>query len=97
LISNCNPVKETKFFKAGSQRGVLFGGFVSHHALSRSVQTYEQLANYQELAIIADAQELIRLRRIRDAQYNWHRPYPPEPTRPSSCSETTEGMSDAQC
>ena len=25
------------------------GGFVSHHALSRSVQTYEQLSNYQEL------------------------------------------------
>ena len=179
------------------------GGFVSHHALSRSVQTYEQLANYQELvahieqlrtqrktlieiaaslnaegfrppkrasqftkgivsrfllerqvrrgtrasrssnvhcleagewwladlacelsmpiatlhrwrrvgwvvarkvpaargqwAIIADAQELIRLRRLRDAQYSWHRPYPPELTRPSSCSETTEGMSDAQC
>jgi DNA invertase Pin-like site-specific DNA recombinase len=179
------------------------GGFVSHHALSRSVQTYEQLANYQELvtrieqlrtqcktlteiaaslnadgfrppkrasqftkgivsrfllerearrgtraprapdvrhleadewwladlaselsmpiatlhrwqrvgwvvarkvaaargqwAISADAQELIRLRRLRDAQHSWHRPYPPELTRPSSCSETTEGMSDAQC
>jgi hypothetical protein len=48
-------------------------------------------------AITADAQELIRLRRLRDALHSWHRPYPPELTRPRSCSERDEATPEAQC
>jgi DNA invertase Pin-like site-specific DNA recombinase len=48
-------------------------------------------------AIAADAQELLRLRLLRAATHNWHRPYPPELTRPRRPSENSQTATPAQC